>query len=90
VWGSGPFNVWIGDSTTQSWNGGWWSVFPVLDDAGPSTTLSGIWGSDSSHAWAVGAGGTILHHSWRHRPSVSGSTEAQTTPALRCAHRLIS
>ena len=52
-------DVWVigEEGVSLHWNGGDWSSVNI----GTSNTLRGIWESGGT-AWAVGAGGTILHY----------------------------
>jgi uncharacterized protein YijF (DUF1287 family)/uncharacterized membrane protein len=59
IWGSGPDNVFaVGNyGTIVRYDGGKWN----LVDSGTSSTLYGVWGNGRDF-FAVGNGGTILHH----------------------------
>src|SRR6185295_7758822 len=71
LWGSGPNDVWMvghGHSlatgfplSIEHYDGTAWSNGAgMLDPQGTLPPLTGIWGSDATHVWAVGKGGTIV------------------------------
>jgi len=71
LWGSGPSDVWMvgfnhslatgSPLAIDHYDGKTWSNGAgMLDPNGTLPPLKAVWGSDTTHVWAVGDGGTIV------------------------------
>jgi hypothetical protein len=85
IWGASATSGWAvghghnlttGDpAKLMRWDGGTWTVATTLLPTG-TPSLGGVWGTDESHVWIVGAAGTVLFYdgsSWTSR--FSGSSD---------------
>ncbi|MBN2099088.1 MAG: hypothetical protein JW753_05765 [Dehalococcoidia bacterium] len=89
VWGSSATDVWIVGDRFRTWDGQYRHTILHTTDGGTNWTndgysitsaqdLNGIWGSDSSHVYAVGTSGRIM----RYNGSAWGTMSSGTTREL--------